>query len=72
MGVMPLCERIKVSNLLFDLGLKVSYNHGKKGERYMSNDLTLTDIKTVVDECMKTEVANLKRRAMALTMLVGR
>ena len=67
MGLVPLCERIKVSNLLFDLGLKVSYNHGKKGERYMSNDLTLTDIKTVVDEAMKSEVANLKRQILETT-----
>ena len=33
----------------------------------MSNDLTLTDIKTVVDEAMKSEVANLKRQILETT-----
>ena len=58
---------IKKFQSLFDLGLKVSYNHGKKGEYDMSNDLTLTDIKTVVDETMKSEVAKLKRQILETT-----
>mgnify|MGYP003121363820 FL=1 len=33
----------------------------------MSNDLTLTDIKTVVDEAMKSEVAKLKRQILEST-----
>ncbi len=33
----------------------------------MSNDLTLTDIKTVVDEAMKSEVAKLKRQILETT-----
>ena len=52
---------------MFDFGLKVSYNYGKKGEYDMSNDLTLTDIKTVVDETMKSEVAKLKRQILETT-----
>tara|TARA_R110001583_G_C5451334_1_gene390925 strand:+ start:259 stop:522 length:264 start_codon:yes stop_codon:yes gene_type:complete len=33
----------------------------------MSNDLTLTDIKTVIDQAMKTEVENLKRQILETT-----
>ena len=33
----------------------------------MSNDLTLTDIKTVVDEAMKSEVQKLKREILEST-----
>ena len=33
----------------------------------MSNDLTLTDIKTVVDEAMKSEVEKLKREILEST-----
>ena len=33
----------------------------------MSNDLTLTDIKTVVDEAMKSEVQKLKREILDST-----
>ena len=33
----------------------------------MSNDLTLTDIKTVVDEAMKSEVKKLKREILEST-----
>ena len=33
----------------------------------MSNDLTLTDIKTVVDEAMKSEVQKLKRELLEST-----